>query len=93
MIGLRKASLFRNEAVTTFKFYSNPNMEAILTMALMVSHLTLAVYQGANRCSPPGIWGAAEADVIREGMTPQAVAEKALARMGAILAKYPIAAS
>jgi multiple sugar transport system substrate-binding protein len=39
------------------------------------------------------IWGAAEADVIREGMTPQAAAEKALKRIGAILAKYPIAVS
>jgi multiple sugar transport system substrate-binding protein len=39
------------------------------------------------------IWGAAEADVIREGMTPQAAAEKALGRIGAILAKYPIAQS
>jgi multiple sugar transport system substrate-binding protein len=39
------------------------------------------------------IWGIAEADVIREGMTPQAAAEKALKRIGAILAKYPIAQS
>ena len=39
------------------------------------------------------IWGTAEADVIREGMTPQAAAEKALKRIGAVLAKYPIAAS
>jgi hypothetical protein len=39
------------------------------------------------------IWGAAEADVIREGMTPEAAAEKALRRIGAILAKYPIAES
>jgi multiple sugar transport system substrate-binding protein len=39
------------------------------------------------------IWGAAEADIIREGMTPQAAAEKALRRMGAVLAKYPIAQS
>jgi multiple sugar transport system substrate-binding protein len=39
------------------------------------------------------IWGVAEADVIREGMTPQAAAEKALKRIGAILAKYPIAES
>ena len=36
------------------------------------------------------IWGAAEADVIREGMTPLAAAEKALKRIGTILAKYPI---
>ena len=39
------------------------------------------------------IWGAAEADIIREGMTPEAAAEKALRRIGAILAKYPIAES
>jgi multiple sugar transport system substrate-binding protein len=36
------------------------------------------------------IWGSAEADIIREGMTPQAAAEKALSRIGTILAKYPI---
>ena len=39
------------------------------------------------------IWGAAEADMIREGATPQAAADKALKRIGAILAKYPIAES
>jgi multiple sugar transport system substrate-binding protein len=39
------------------------------------------------------IWGAAEADIIREGMTPEAAAEKALKRMEQILAKYPIAQS
>jgi len=39
------------------------------------------------------IWGSAAADVIREGMTPQAAAEKALKRIGQILAKYPIAQS
>jgi multiple sugar transport system substrate-binding protein len=39
------------------------------------------------------LWGAAEADVIREGMTPQAAAEKALTRIGAILAKYPVVES
>ena len=39
------------------------------------------------------IWGAAEADVIKEGMTPQAAAEKALKRIGGLLAKYPIAQS
>jgi multiple sugar transport system substrate-binding protein len=37
------------------------------------------------------IWGTAAADVIREGMTPQAASEKALNRIGQILAKYPIA--
>jgi multiple sugar transport system substrate-binding protein len=39
------------------------------------------------------IWGTAAADVIREGMTPQAAADKALSRIGTILAKYPIAVS
>jgi len=39
------------------------------------------------------LWGTAEADVIREGMTPQAAAEKALKRMEQILAKYPIVES
>jgi multiple sugar transport system substrate-binding protein len=36
------------------------------------------------------IWGLAAADVIREGMTPQAASAKALKRIGEILAKYPI---
>jgi multiple sugar transport system substrate-binding protein len=39
------------------------------------------------------VWGIAAADVIREGVTPQAAAEKALKRIGEILAKYPIAQS
>jgi len=39
------------------------------------------------------IWGTAAADVIKEGMTPQAAADKALKRLGNILAKYPIAQS
>jgi multiple sugar transport system substrate-binding protein len=48
---------------------------------------------GYAECNAQQIWGAAEADIIREGMTPEAAAEKALKRMGAILAKYPIAES
>jgi multiple sugar transport system substrate-binding protein len=39
------------------------------------------------------IWGSAAADVVREGMTPQAAAEKALKRIGQILAKYPVTES
>jgi multiple sugar transport system substrate-binding protein len=39
------------------------------------------------------IWGNAEAEIIREGVTPEAAAEKALRRIGTIMAKYPIAAS
>jgi len=39
------------------------------------------------------VWGMAVADVVREGMTAQAAADKALKRIGAILAKYPVARS
>src|SRR6516162_8710315 len=39
------------------------------------------------------IWGTAATDVIKEGMTSQQAAEKALKRIGKILEKYPIAAS
>ncbi len=39
------------------------------------------------------IWGMAAADVIREGMTPQAAAKTAFAKIATILAKYPIAES
>jgi len=48
---------------------------------------------GYSEANSQQIWGAAEADVIKEGMTPQAAAEKALKRIGQILAKYPIAES
>ena len=48
---------------------------------------------GYAECNAQQIWGTAVAEVIREGVTPQAAAEKALARIGAILAKYPIAQS
>jgi hypothetical protein len=33
----------------------------------------------------------AAADIIRDGATPRGVADKALKRIGVILAKYPIA--
>lgn len=48
---------------------------------------------GCAEANARQIWRAAEADVIREGMTPQAAAEKALKRIGAILGKYPIVGS
>ncbi len=37
------------------------------------------------------VWGQAEADIIRNGMTPQAATDKAFKRVDAILANYPIA--
>jgi multiple sugar transport system substrate-binding protein len=39
------------------------------------------------------IWGSAEADVIRNGLTPEQSADKALKKIETILAKYPIAQS
>jgi multiple sugar transport system substrate-binding protein len=39
------------------------------------------------------IWGVAAADVLREGMTPAQAADKALKKIAAVLAKYPIAQS
>ena len=44
--------------------------------------------QGYAECNAQQIWGSAAAEVIREGATPQAAAEKALACIGSILAKY-----
>ena len=48
---------------------------------------------GYAECNAQQIWGVAVADVVREGMTPQASADKALKRIGEILSKYPIAQS
>ena len=48
---------------------------------------------GYAECNAQQIWGTAAAEVIRDGATPQAAAEKALGRIGQILAKYPIAQS
>ncbi len=39
------------------------------------------------------VWGIAVADVVKDGMTVQAAADKALKRIGTILAKYPVARS
>ena len=39
------------------------------------------------------VWGIAVADVVKEGMTVQAAADKALKRLGTILAKYPVGRS
>jgi multiple sugar transport system substrate-binding protein len=39
------------------------------------------------------IWGLAEADILRNGLTPKAAADKAFTRIEGILAKYPIVQS
>jgi multiple sugar transport system substrate-binding protein len=58
---------------------------------------TLASYQSFNpgyaEANAKQVWGTAEADIIRNGMTVQAAADKALKTLGDILAKYPIAQS
>jgi multiple sugar transport system substrate-binding protein len=39
------------------------------------------------------VWGSAEADVIRNGLTAEQAADKALKKIETILAKYPIVQS
>jgi len=39
------------------------------------------------------IWGLAEADIVRNGMSPKDAADKALKRIDTILGKYPIVQS
>jgi multiple sugar transport system substrate-binding protein len=48
---------------------------------------------GMSEVNAAQVWGLAHASVIRENVTPEAAAEAALKRVGAILAKYPIAQS
>jgi hypothetical protein len=39
------------------------------------------------------VWGIAVADIVKDGMTVQAAADKALKRIATIIAKYPVARS
>jgi multiple sugar transport system substrate-binding protein len=39
------------------------------------------------------VWGIAVADIVKDGMTVQAAADKALKRIGTIIAKYPVTRS
>jgi multiple sugar transport system substrate-binding protein len=86
------------ELVKNDPFWLDPKDPHVSTYArLGVLDPTLPNYPvfnpGYAEANAQQIWGSAEADVIREGMTPQAAAEKALKRIGQILAKYPIAQS
>ena len=74
---------------------SDPHRVAYTTEGLLEPTVPLypVFNPGYAEANAQQIWGAAEADIIREGMTPEAAAEKALRRIGAILAKYPIAQS
>jgi multiple sugar transport system substrate-binding protein len=86
------------ELVKTDPFWLDPNDPHRAAYARQgVLDPTVPVYPifnpGYAEADGQQVWGAAEADIIREGMTPQAAAEKALARIGVLLAKYPIAES
>ncbi len=48
---------------------------------------------GYGEANAQQVWGIAVADVVKDGMTVQAAADKALKRIGTILAKYPVARS
>ena len=74
---------------------SDPHRVAYTTEGLLEPTVPLypVFNPGYAEANAQQIWGTAEADVIREGMTPEAAAEKALKRIGVILAKYPIAQS
>jgi multiple sugar transport system substrate-binding protein len=45
---------------------------------------------GYAECNAQQVWGIAVADIVREGMTPQAAADKALKRIGSVLSKYVV---
>ncbi len=45
---------------------------------------------GMSEANAAQVWGTAHASVIRDNVSPEAAAEAALKRIGAILAKYPI---
>jgi multiple sugar transport system substrate-binding protein len=46
---------------------------------------------GMSEANAAQIWGTAHASVIRDNVSAQAAADTALNRLGAILAKYPVA--
>jgi multiple sugar transport system substrate-binding protein len=73
----------------------DPHREAYTREALLGPTLpNFPVFNpGYAEANAQQIWGIAAADVIREGMTPEEAAAKALKRIGEILAKYPVVES
>jgi multiple sugar transport system substrate-binding protein len=73
----------------------DPHRSAYTRQGLLSPTVPLyeAYNPGYSEANAQQIWGTAAADVIREGMTPQAAAEKALKSIGQVLAKFPIAQS
>ena len=73
----------------------DPHRVAYTTEGLLSP--TVPIYPAFNpgyaEANAQQVWGSASADVIRNGKSPEAAAEHALAQIGSILAKYPIAQS
>ena len=70
----------------------NPQVAAYATEGMLSD--TVANYPvfnpGYAEVNAQQVWGAAEADIIRNGMTPQAATESAFKKIETILAKYPV---
>jgi multiple sugar transport system substrate-binding protein len=79
----------------TFWLKEDPHVAAYATEGMIDP--TVPNYQcfnpGYAEANAQQVWGIAVADVVREGMTAQAAADKALKRIGTILARYPVARS
>ncbi len=78
-----------------FWLKQDPHVQAYATQAMIDPTVPNfpSFNPGYAECNAQQIWGVAVADIVKDGMTPQASADKALKRMAAILGKYPIASS
>ena len=85
-----------SELVKTDPFWldpKDPHRVAYVTEGLLSPTVVLypCFNPGYAEVNAQQIWGVAEAEIIRDGVTPAAAAENALKKIDAILAKYPIA--
>jgi multiple sugar transport system substrate-binding protein len=73
----------------------DPHRKPYTTEALLTE--TVAQYPVFNpgwaEVNAQQVWGAAEADVIRNGLTPEAATDAAFKKIDTILAKYPVVQS
>lgn len=71
----------------------DPHRLAYVTQGVLSETLPrhYAYNPGMSEANAAQIWGTAHASVIRDGVSPEAAAETALKRIGAILTKYPVA--
>jgi multiple sugar transport system substrate-binding protein len=76
-------------------WFDDPHRKPYTTEAVI--NPTVAAYPvfnpGYAEVNAQQVWGAAEADIIRNGATPEAAADAALKKIEAILGKYPIVQS